>query len=197
MYLIGQYCNLVVLLKKGYFKTVTICFMIFFVMPFNSSYSLDLAGYIEETKSSIVIEAENLNNDTIKPVIAINSPSNGSIIQSPPYFSVNFSDVNFERLWVTFNYSNIEYGFITSPGNNVLIDTPSSIWNLLPEGHFLVRIYVNDTAGNVNYAEITIIKEFPPEQPPEIAGVNLFIIVSCIIGILVMLATKIKKKINL
>lgn len=171
--------------------------MIFFVMPFNSSYSLDLAGYIEETKSSIVIEAENLNNDTIKPVIAINSPSNGSIIQSPPYFSVNFSDVNFERLWVTFNYSNIEYGFITSPGNNVLIDTPSSIWNLLPEGHFLVRIYVNDTAGNVNYAEITIIKEFPPEQPPEIAGVNLFIIVSCIIGILVMLATKIKKKINL
>jgi len=105
------------------------------------------------------------DGDDLLPEIAINLPTNGSIFALPPAFIISFSDVNFDRLWVTINYSNIEYGFIASPGNNVQIDMPFSIWKLLPEGDFLVKIYVNDTAGNVNYAEVIFIKELPPELP--------------------------------
>jgi hypothetical protein len=120
------------------------------------------------------------DGDDLLPEIVINSPTNGSIFALPPEFIINFSDVNFDKLWVTVNYSNIEYGFIASPGNNVLIDMPFSIWDLLPEGHFLVKIYVNDTAGNVNYAEITLIKELPPELP----SLNVFLII--VISIIVI-----------
>jgi len=119
------------------------------------------------------------DGDDLLPEIAINFPTNGSILGLPPEFIINFSDVNFDSLWVTINYSNIEYGFIASPGNNVVIDMPFSIWNLLPEGHFLVKIYVNDTAGNINYAQVTFIKELPPEQPT--LDVILIIIISSIV----------------
>lgn len=119
------------------------------------------------------------DGDDLLPEIAINFPTNGSILGLPPEFIINFSDVNFDSLWVTINYSNIEYGFIASPGNNVVIIMPFSIWNLLPEGHFLVKIYVNDTAGNVNYAQVTFIKELPPEQPT--LDIILIIIISSIV----------------
>ncbi len=119
------------------------------------------------------------DGDDLLPEIVINSPTNGSIFALPPEFIINFSDVNFDKLWVTVNYSNIEYGFIASPGNNVLIDMPFSIWNLLPEGHFLVKIYVNDTAGNVNYVEVTLIKELPPELPS--LNVTFIIVISIIV----------------
>jgi parallel beta-helix repeat protein len=125
------------------------------------------------------------DGDDLLPEIAINSPTNGSIFALPPAFIINFSDVNFDSLWVTVNYSNIEYGFIASPGNNVLIDMPSSIWNLLPEGHFLVKIYVNDTAGNVNYAELILIKELPPELPP-LDVIPIIIITAIIISVILI-----------
>jgi len=136
-------------------------------------------------------------NTLDKPEITIISPQNGTIFTEPPSFRINFSANNFDKLWVNLNYSNIEYGFIANPGNNVLIDMPFSIWKVLPEGHFLVRIYVNDTVGNFDYDEVTFIKEIPPEPLPEIGGVNLFILIVCILGILGLLAIKIKKNLNL
>ncbi|MFW9874842.1 MAG: hypothetical protein ACFFG0_17175 [Candidatus Thorarchaeota archaeon] len=132
-----------------------------------------------------------------KPEITIISPQNGTIFTGPPSFRISFSANNFDRLWVTLNYSNIEYGFIANPGNNVLIYMPFSIWKLLPEGHFLVRIYVNDTVGNFDYDEVTFIKEIPSEPLPEIGGVNLFILIVCILGILGLSAIKIKRNLNL
>ncbi|MFX1346753.1 MAG: hypothetical protein ACFFAI_16775 [Promethearchaeota archaeon] len=139
----------------------------------------------------------NTNSGFDKPEITIISPQNGTIFNGPPSFRINFSANNFDKLWVTLNYSNIEYGFIANPGNNVLIDMPFSIWKLLPEGHFLVRIYVNDTTGNFDYDEVTFIKEIPSEPLPEIGGVNLFILIACILGILGLSAIKIKKNLNL
>lgn len=177
--------------NKIYIQISFLLILFFYCIPYgdNSHKTLGIANGYD------ILQLSN-NGDDLPPEIVINLPSNGSIFASPPYFSINFSDINFEYLWVTINYSNINYGFIASPGDNVLIDTPSSIWNLLPEGHFLVRIYVNDTAGNVNYAEITLIKELPPESLPEITGAHLIIIVGCTIGILVILSAKIKKKVN-
>ena len=135
-------------------------------------YARDIAWNID-FESVIVIK------DDLLPEIAIIFPTNGSIFALPLEFIINFSDVNFDKLWVTINYSNIEYGFIASPGNNVVIDLPFSIWNLLPEGHFLVKIYVNDTAGNVNYAEVTLIKELSPELPS--LDVIFIIVISIIV----------------
>ena len=134
------------------------------------------------------------DGDDLFPEIAIISPTNGSILTLPPEFIIDFSDVNFDRLWVAINYSNIEYGFIASPGNNVIIDMPFSIWNLLPEGHYLVKIYVNDTAGNVNYAEITFIKELAPEPPPP----NLFfiIVISIIVISVIVIAGIVMRKLT-
>ena len=132
------------------------------------------------------------DGDDLFPEIAVNSPTNGSIFTLPPEFIIDFSDVNFDRLWVAINYSNIEYGFIASPGNNVLIDMPFSIWNLLPEGNFLVKIYVNDTAGNVNYAEITFIKELPPEPPP-LDMITIIVIMIIIISVIVIAGITMRK----
>jgi len=140
------------------------------------------------------------DGDDFFPEISINSPTNGSIFSSPPEFIINFSDVNFDSLWVTINYSNIEYGFIASPGNNVLIDMPLSIWNLLPEGHFLVKIYVNDTADNVNYAEITFVKELPSEPAPPnvilIIAISIIVIVGILIAGILMKRLPAKEKIK-
>jgi len=130
------------------------------------------------------------DGDDLLPEIAIIFPTNGSIFAFE--FIINFSDVNFDRLWVTINYSNIEYGFIASPGNNVIIDLPFSIWNLLPEGHYLVKIYVNDTAGNVNYDEVTLIKEIPPEQLP--LNVIFIIVISIIVISVIIIAGIVMKK---
>ncbi|TET61278.1 MAG: hypothetical protein E3J52_01825, partial [Promethearchaeota archaeon] len=132
------------------------------------------------------------DGDDLLPEIAINSPTNGSIFALPPEFIINFSDVNFDSLWVTINYSNIEYGFIASPGNNVVIDMPFSIWNLLPEGHFLVKIYVNDTAGNVNYAEVTLIKELPPELP-SLNAITIIIITIIVISAIIIAGIVIRR----
>ena len=132
------------------------------------------------------------DGDDLLPEIAINLPTNGSIFALPPEFIISFSDVNFDRLWVTINYSNIEYGFIASPGNNVVIDMPFSIWNLLPEGHFLVKIYVNDTAGNVNYAEVIFIKELSPEPAP--LNVIFIIVISIIVISVIVIAGILMKR---
>jgi len=132
------------------------------------------------------------DGDDIFPEITINSPTNGSIFTQKPLFVISFHDVNFDSLWVTINYSNIEYGFIVNPGNNKLVDMPSSIWNLLPEGHFLVRIYVNDTAGNTNYAEMIFIKELPLESPPP--NIFLIIIISIIVISVIIIAGIVMRK---
>ena len=134
------------------------------------------------------------DGDDLLPEIAINFPTNGSILGLPPEFVINFSDVNFDKLWVSINYSNIEYRFIASPGNNVVIDMPFSIWNLLPAGHFLVKIYVNDTAGNINYAEVTFIKELPPEQPT--LDVILIIIISSIVISVIIIAGIVMRRLS-
>ncbi|GAH37219.1 unnamed protein product, partial [marine sediment metagenome] len=140
------------------------------------------------------------DGDDLLPEIAINSPTNGSIFASPPEFIISFSDVNFDSLWVTINYSNIEYGFIASPGNNVLIDMPLSIWNLLPEGHFLVKIYVNDTAGNVNYVEIIFVKELPSEPASLnvilIIAISIIVIAGIVIAGIVMRRMQTKEKVK-
>jgi len=146
-------------------------------------YARDIAWNID-FESVIVIK------DDLLPEIAIIFPTNGSIFAFE--FIINFSDVNFDRLWVTINYSNIKYGFIASPGNNVIIDLPFSIWNLLPEGHYLVKIYVNDTAGNVNYDEVTLIKEIPLEQPP--LNVIFIIVISIIVISVIIIAGILMKK---
>ncbi|MFW9940749.1 MAG: hypothetical protein ACFFFT_06895 [Candidatus Thorarchaeota archaeon] len=160
------------------------------------NYKIKIIAFLEDY-SFEPYELIMIVNTISKPEITIISPQNGTIFTGPPSFRINFSANSFDKLWVTLNYSNIEYGFIANPGNNILIDMPFSIWKLLPEGHFLVKIYVNDTAGNFDYDEVTFIKEIPPESLPEIGGVNLFILIVCILGILGLSAIKIKKNLNL
>ena len=112
-----------------------------------------------------------LNGDSTPPEINIHSPRNGTIVGSfPPDFNVTVNDANFHKFWFIFNNSAEIYFWVISPGNSI-VWLPYSEWQTIPEGYLRVTFFANDTAGNINSADIMIIKRNEP-QIKEIPGIN-------------------------
>lgn len=126
--------------------------------------------------------------DIISPEITILTPINEESYDSQaPEFSVKIKDPHLDKMWYTINEGATCIFFTT----NGTID--QTLWDGVPEGNVTIRFFANDTIGNVNYQEVTIIKTTPQSNPPEIHGYNIFFLVGFLS---VMVAIIIRKRGN-
>ncbi|MHA1756245.1 MAG: Loki-CTERM sorting domain-containing protein [Promethearchaeota archaeon] len=120
--------------------------------------------------------------DTVKPMIIINSPSEGAIFRkNAPIFNLTITDINLEdSIGYYINDSPIPFLIQVVSGINI-IHINESEWDALPEGNVTIRFSMTDKAGNVNEVTITLIKQLPSgTSQPAIPGYNLVIIFSSI-----------------
>ena len=90
-------------------------------------------------------------------------------------------------MWYTINNGATNIFFTL----NGTINQP--LWDMLPEGNVTIRFYANDSIGNLNFQEITIVKAIPQPSPLEIPGYNILFLVGIIV---VMVVIIIKKRSN-
>ena len=117
--------------------------------------------YLNNTLGLIGFDEVQIIKDTITPQVTINLPFNHTYCGSSPVINVRAYDTNLDSIWYEIN------SFHITLENNVNQQLDSSIWNSLPEGEFLIFIYVNDTVGHVNNTYIlTLYKDITSPSPP-------------------------------
>ncbi|GAH10596.1 unnamed protein product, partial [marine sediment metagenome] len=111
-------------------------------------FAEDLAGNIN---NSITLT---LYKDTVEPVIDIILPQSNDIYGDiAPSFKISVSEDHLNTTW----YILIgESPIISFTGFNGTIDTTT--WDLIGNGTVTIRFHANDTAGNIEYKDITVRK---------------------------------------
>ncbi|MBY8986772.1 MAG: hypothetical protein KGD65_16990, partial [Candidatus Lokiarchaeota archaeon] len=96
----------------------------------------------------------NIIKDTQVPIVIVNSPSSNDVYStSAPTFNLRITDENLDSMWYTLDGGLNNFTFI----NNGTIN--STAWTTLLDGSVTIIFYANDTAGNIGFAEVNIIKD--------------------------------------
>ncbi len=98
-----------------------------------------------------------LYKDTLKPTITIISPvSNEPIDLKPPAFNISIDELNLNTTWYSmFNGIDWSKNIIITSLNGTINQT---IWDTLPYGIINITFYANDSAGNINFTQVSVIK---------------------------------------
>ncbi|MFX1550217.1 MAG: beta strand repeat-containing protein, partial [Promethearchaeota archaeon] len=111
--------------------------------------------YLNDTSGIIVTDSVQVNKDSINPIItSINSPSSGAwFSSSPPSYSLFITEANVDTIWYTLdnganNYTGASSGIISS-----------TAWTNAPQGPVTIIFYVNDSAGNLDFASVIVNKD--------------------------------------
>ncbi|MFX1587516.1 MAG: hypothetical protein ACFFC1_05115, partial [Promethearchaeota archaeon] len=152
--------------------------------------TVTITFYANDTNGNVGFSETIVRKDNIAPDITINSPTNGQeFIDIVPIFDLTIIEGNLDSIWYSFDNGVTNY----SCGIAGLID--ESAWNSLADGIYTLRFYANDTLGNEDYSEVTIIKTSEAEE--EIIpgfpfyGIALFILIGTI-AIIPQMRKKIK-----
>jgi hypothetical protein len=95
-----------------------------------------------------------LYRDTIQPVIDINLPQTNDVYgETAPNFEISVIDDNINTTWYVLIGESITIPYI---GFNGTID--QTTWALFGNGTVTIRFYINDSAGNEDFAEVTVRK---------------------------------------
>jgi hypothetical protein len=124
--------------------------------------------------------------DTIGPLITINSPIENELFgKTSPEFDITVIESNIDLMWYTLDdgLTNISLSLL-----NGIID--QSEWNKHSNGPINLKFYILDKAGQVAFAEVTVIKEI---RAPIIIINSLFILLAIASFISMIL---IKRKFN-
>ncbi|MFX0178974.1 MAG: hypothetical protein ACFE78_02220 [Candidatus Hodarchaeota archaeon] len=116
---------------------------------------LNLRFYINDTLGNSSYSEVTIKKDTIVPLITINSPYENQLFgKASPEFDLTVIESNIDLMWYTLDdgLTNISHSLL-----NGIID--QSEWNKRDNGAINLRFYVLDKAGNVAFAEVTVIKE--------------------------------------
>jgi subtilisin family serine protease len=106
------------------------------------AWANDTAGNINYTNVSFFI-------DSLAPEIIINTPLNISYNYSQNLLNITAYDVNLDSVWFNFNGSNVSY--------------EESVYVDFDEGDHVLHAWANDTAGNINYTNVSFkIDTTPP-----------------------------------
>ncbi len=104
----------------------------------DGNYRIDV--YAEDTSDNTNTASFNIIVDSTPPTISLNSPVNGSIVNSAPEIDLTISDANLD-----------EVSYSVNAGTQLPLFVPyiidGSSW---PEGENTLAIYANDLAGNSN-----------------------------------------------
>ncbi|MFW9873096.1 MAG: NosD domain-containing protein [Candidatus Thorarchaeota archaeon] len=146
-----------------------------------SQISWDLFGngtvlirfYANDTVGNIAFSVVIVRKDILAPIITINIPTTNQLFGiGPPSYDLTIIEGNLDSIWYTLDDGETN---ITVSGITGLIN--QALWDSLLNGYVTIRFYANDTLGNVNFDEVTIVKDAPvPPSSPRIPGYNLIII---------------------
>ena len=128
--------------------------------------------------------------DITAPTIIINLPmSLEAFGETAPDFNVEITDVLLDTMWYTLDNGLTNTTFTSNDTIN------QALWNALPEGNVTIRFYAKDSAGNIEFAEVTIRKDIStPDPPPDgIPGYNLIFLLGIISIITIII---VKKRLN-
>jgi len=92
--------------------------------------------------------------DSIVPSIDIINPSDGMLFSEAPEVQVSISDINIHETWYTIISSGQNYTFTTD-----IFEVDPTLWAAQDEDSIIIRIHANDTAGNIEFADLTVVKD--------------------------------------
>jgi len=90
----------------------------------------------------------------------INSPNtNDEFGTLAPAYEISINDPHLDKIWYTLDggLTNITTASVSGPINE-------AIWEGISEGPVTIRFYANDTLGNIDYNEVTVIKSVPAKD---------------------------------
>ncbi len=140
-------------------------------------YASDTAGNIEFAEVTI-------RKDVYAPIITINNPQDSDGIgTTAPNFNISIDEPNLDQTWYSLNGgTNITFTELTGTINQ-------DLWDALPQGIVNIRFYASDSAGNISFQEVSVIKAI--SQP--ISGYNFLLLLGAISTITIII---IKKRLN-
>ncbi len=132
------------------------------------------------------------DGDDIAPIIIIISPLNNSKYSTTaPTYSITITELNLDTYYYVISGPSVyKIQIIYSLSGSV----DQSIWNALPAGTYNFTVYVNDTAGNLASASVTVIKENLPDTTPAIPFGNFYLIVGALSIAFLLISVKYKRK---
>ena len=87
------------------------------------------------------------------PSITIIKPHENKIYSNPPEFVIRIIDPTLDKLWYTIHSFSTKY-FFTSNGT-----VNKAAWLNCPEGTVIVRFHANDSVGNEQFRNISVLKD--------------------------------------
>jgi len=118
-----------------------------------SDGTIKLIFYANDTAGNIGFEIINIIKETIVPIININSPNPNDVFGfTAPAFNVDSTDLDIDTMWYSLN-----------DGKDITFTSNSSVdqteWYSLSDGIIKLKFYANDTAGNIGFEIVNIIKD--------------------------------------
>ena len=104
-----------------------------------------------------------------------------------PNFDISIEELNLDKTWYSLNGgNNITFTGLTGAINQAL-------WDALSEGNVIIRFYAIDSAGNIGFQEVTVVKMISQPSPPGIPGYNILLLLGIVSTIAVII---VKKRLN-
>ena len=104
--------------------------------------------------------------DDIAPVIIIILPLTDSIFSLvAPNYSISINELNLDTIWYTLDGGGTNYTITSLTGT-----FNQTAWEALSEGSVTIRFYANDTAGNISFIDVEVVKEIPEDIPEDSVG---------------------------
>ena len=103
--------------------------------------------------------------DAYSPVITVLNPSSAGLYGVTPFeFNLILEEEQLNCAWLTISDGNVEFTqhlSFASDGVETEIagQVSESSWNLLSDGNITVRFWANDTSGNLNWKEVSVVKD--------------------------------------
>jgi len=76
-----------------------------------------------------------------------------------PNFNITIDELNLDTIWYTLDGGGMNYTITDLAGT-----FNQTAWGALSEGNVTIRFYANDTAGNIGFIDVEVIKEIPEDS---------------------------------
>ncbi len=120
--------------------------------------SVNITFYVEDIAGNLAYDYVMISKESIIPVVVIDEPINSQLCDDiPPTFNVSITEINIDYSWYTINGGEPIYIPCIEGINTGTID--ASAWADASDGSITIIFYTNDTAGNIGYDEVVIIKD--------------------------------------
>ena len=140
--------------------------------------SVTLIFYANDTLGNIGSSQIVITKDILNPIITISLPTaNQTIGSSAPSFNLTIIDYSLDQTWYSlYNGTDWSENFAFTGTSGVI---NQALWNSMPEGAIVIKIFANDSFGRMGYANVTVFKQLEP-------GFNLLDFLLSLPGIITM-----------